>query len=227
MPARINIIGKRFGRLIVIAKAKPHIQPCGGTKGMSLCRCDCGNEVTVFNCNLVSGTSRSCGCLKREVSRQLRRTHGYAGHRNIARRRIYILWAGMKGRCLNANNSVFSRYGGRGIDVCDRWLSFENFLEDMGEGKEGWELERVDNNAGYCPANVVWATPVRQQRNKRNNRVLAVRGKTACLAELCEHFGVKRTIVKDRLASGWNVERAFFEPKRITIKRQHITPTPS
>jgi len=119
----------------------------------------------------------------------------------------------MKQRCVNPHDKGYPNYGARGIKVCKRWLEFETFLEDMGPGKKGWTIERVNNNKGYYPSNTVWATRLHQGRNKRNNKTFTVRGKTACLADLCEHFNVHYQATFMRLYRGWSVDKAFFAPK--------------
>jgi hypothetical protein len=137
-------------------------------------------------------------------------THG------MTHTRIYNIWHGMLQRCLNPNSTGFNEsYGGRGITVCNRWRTFELFFEDMGPGKMGWKVERVNNDAGYTLENCVWATPKRQAQNRRDNRIVTVQGVTGCLKELCERFHVIYSRVRDRLERGWDVESAFFTPKRI------------
>lgn len=120
----------------------------------------------------------------------------------------------MIARCTNPNHISFPRYGGRGITVCARWLRFDDFLADMGIGKTRWTLERVDNNIGYEPSNVVWARVKLQNRNSRHNRVFTVLGRTGCLSELCEHFNVSYSMAKFRLRKGLPIDRAFFDPCR-------------
>jgi hypothetical protein len=89
------------------------------------------------------------------------RSHG------MYRTKEYYAWGDMKARCLNDRHKAYPRYGGRGISVCDRWLSFENFLEDMGPCPPGLTLERGDNDKGYEPSNCRWATRTDQSRNRR------------------------------------------------------------
>jgi len=88
--------------------------------------------------------------------------HGYNGTGT------YETWRGMKGRCLNKKRNDYKYYGGRGIKVCERWLEFKNFLDDMGERPEGKTLDRKDNDGNYEPSNCRWATKQEQQLNRNN-----------------------------------------------------------
>lgn len=128
--------------------------------------------------------------------------------------RLYNQWRGMRDRCTRPDDSRWARYGGRGIRVCERWLSFENFLADMGEppGPGRWTIDRKDNDGHYEPGNCRWASYRTQARNKSNNRVITWRGYTLCLAEWAERLAVPRSLLEGRLRRGWDVERAFTCP---------------
>lgn len=198
MSAKINLINQRFTRLLVIGDANTRPRK-------SICLCDCGTQVVVANGHLMSGHTKSCGCLSRETTSKVRTTHGRS------KTRIYGVWRDMINRC-DARHEYSKNYIERGISVCERWLKFENFLADVGEGKKGWTLERVENSIGYEPFNICWADRVRQARNTRRNVVYTVRGITACVAELCERFECNLGRVWGRLYLGWEIERALFEP---------------
>lgn len=123
-------------------------------------------------------------------------------------------WRSMRHRCHNPKSQRFEHYGARGIFVCERWRdSFENFYEDVGPRPgPGYSLERQDNGKGYEPGNVVWATRVEQQRNKRSNRLVTFKGRTMPLTEASELAGIKPITVWTRLDRGWSEERALSEP---------------
>ena len=123
---------------------------------------------------------------------------------------VYRAWQGMRQRCSNRNDKNFSRYGGRGIAVCDGWLKFENFLADMGESPGlGYSLDRMDNNGDYNPDNCRWATVKEQALNRRTGRKFTINGATKAISEWCDERGVNRNTAWSRLARGWSPERAF------------------
>jgi hypothetical protein len=109
----------------------------------------------------------------------------------------------MLNRCFNPNTEQFANYGKRGITVCERWDSFENFLADMGEKPEGKSLDRYpDFNGNYDPGNCRWATQTQQIRNKRNTARVIYEGQEISLAELCEQKGLKLRKIRQRLSRG-------------------------
>lgn len=163
----INILGQRFGRLIVIDLAErrgPH------GRSLWLCRCNCGEQIAAYPENLRSGNTKSCGCWHREIDRAFHLRHGEADRRNGKVTTEYRSWCAMLARCNNPNNHAYDRYGGRGIRVCKRWLKFENFLADMGRRPLGLTLDRINNDGGYKPSNCRWATPKQQANNRRKAR---------------------------------------------------------
>lgn len=154
--------GKRYGRLLVQAAGTP--TPQG--KSRWWCLCDCGNRSLVVGSDLRSGNTTSCGCRKEELRAARFTTHGFraSGRTHPS----YPSWANMLQRCTNPNDPAYRHYGGRGITVCERWQSFENFLADMGERPEGLTLDRTDNEGNYEPGNCKWATRAQQSANRRS-----------------------------------------------------------
>ncbi len=124
--------------------------------------------------------------------------------------RVHNIWMGMIDRCSNDRSG---NYGKRGISVCERWLLFENFHEDMGNPpSSSHSIDRVDNDGDYRPGNCRWATRTEQARNTRSNTILALRGAKRTIAEWSELTGIKPATICRRLDAGWSVGRALTEP---------------
>lgn len=121
----------------------------------------------------------------------------------------YVSWKSMKLRCLNEKATGYSRYGGAGIGICDRWMSFENFYADMGVRPKGSTLDRIDNTKGYCPENCRWSTKKDQCNNRNNNVRLEYQGEVKTVAQWARSIGVKHSTLKNRLRLGWSVDRAL------------------
>lgn len=125
----------------------------------------------------------------------------------------YRVWEGMKQRCLNKNAPAYDNYGGRGIQICDRWLTFINFLNDMGKRPEGMTLDRINNNSNYEPSNCRWATRKEQGNNRRNSKLFTIEDETKTLAEWCQQYNISRNTVDKRLQKGLDIKTA------LTLKR--------
>lgn len=137
MGAFIDKTGLRSGRLLVIER-----DPCGADPIKWICRCDCGSIVSIRTNHLDNDHTESCGCLQREDAAIKKTTHG------LHKSKVYEVWRNMKARCGNPNNQRYKNYGSRGIAVCQRWLKFELFFEDMGHPPPGMTIERKNNDAG-------------------------------------------------------------------------------
>ena len=132
-----------------------------------------------------------------------------------SRTSLHNTWCTMIERCTNPKSGKWSVYGGRGIRVCERWLTFELFLADMGERPSAkHSLDRIDVDGDYEPGNCRWATQREQQRNRRNNHIVEYRGERACLAEWAERTGIRHHTILYRLRSGWSVDEALTRPVR-------------
>ncbi len=119
---------------------------------------------------------------------------------------VYEVWHGMHQRCEQPSYHSFPRYGGRGITVCERWASIENFIADMGEPPPGMSLDRIDNSGPYSPENCRWATRSQQQRNKRDNRSITFNGETLLVVEWAERLNLPYYRILHRLNAGRPIE---------------------
>lgn len=165
MPAFKDLSGKDINGINVL-----RLQSRGGGRVMWVFLCRCGKEFISKASNVLSGNTRSCGCLSDASRRSTENKFTIHGHSRKGKKNIsaeYNSWHSMKSRCLNKNAPNFVLYGGRGITVCDRWKVFKNFLEDMGERPKGKTLDRINVNGNYEPSNCRWATLSEQQKNKR------------------------------------------------------------
>lgn len=183
------------------------------SKGWSVYGCECGWIGRKRTNNVYSGTTRSCGCLKRRLTAERSRTHGHTVKGTVTP--TFNIWAGMLARCSNPASKNWAQYGGRGITVCERWKSFENFFTDMGERPSDKSLDRIDNDKGYFLDNCKWSTHTEQMRNTRRAINLIYRGETFSLCDLANKAGISYLRLYKRIRRlGWSVERAVETPIR-------------
>ena len=121
----------------------------------------------------------------------------------------YWIWQRMKQRCFDKNVPEYHCYGGRGITVCKRWMTFENFYDDMGKRPHGLTLERIDNDRGYEPRNCRWASRRDQAVNRKMTRWITHNGTTLCMADWARRIGIGIALLKYRLDHGWPLDRAL------------------
>lgn len=185
MPKFMDLTGKRFNHLTVVSRAETKH---GKTRWN--CVCDCGNTTCTITNALTSGRTRSCGCFKEDKITHApykQGTHGLSGTH------IYQIWMSMRKRCSNQNDKSYSRYGGRGIFVCKEWAdSFETFYEwSMAHSyKDGFSIDRIDNNGNYCPENCRWVPMNEQVKNTRRNVRIEHNGVVKILNEWCKIYGI-------------------------------------
>ena len=210
MSEKIDMIGKRFGRLTVIREDGKDAR--GNLK--YLCKCDCGNEVTVRGYSLRSGDCQSCGCFRKEASSERNSTHGHSNER------LYSIWRNMLKRCYYPKHEAYERYGGRGIEVCKEWKeSYETFKEFMlshGYDEYGLPnentLDRIDNDGNYCPENCRVVSMKKQSLNKSNNHYITYKLKKMTVTEAAAKNGLTSHQVYNRLDKGWDMGRALHQP---------------
>ena len=195
-PVRADETGNKYGRLMVLRHTGN--TNSGDTKW--LCLCNCGQKVTVARGDLRKryGGTKSCGCG--------RKTQG--GGWDTPE---YKIWKGIKRRCYQPNCKEYHLYGGRGIAVCERWLTnFQAFLSDMGpRPSDEHSTERRDNDGNYEPGNCYWATPLEQSQNTRKVRLLTYKGETMSLRAWGRRLGITHRTLSARIERGWPEDRIF------------------
>lgn len=136
--------------------------------------------------------------------------------------KIFRIWAEMKSRCLNKNRKDYKNYGNRGIKICDEWMKFENFYEDMGNYPKGKSIDRIDNNKGYCKKNCKWSTRIEQNNNKRTNHLLTYQGKTMNITQWSKYLNISRGVLNARIFRyNWSIEKVLSTPVRKFKKSKH------
>lgn len=203
----IDETGNLYGRLTVLGRARA--RPSG--QCFWICQCVCGKRTEVRGYDLRSHHTESCGCWMKEYNKGIHTIHK---KEDAALIRVY---QGIKTRVTNPRASNWTRYGGRGIKMCSRWLkSSTAFVADVraeiGDPPPEHVIDRVDNAGNYAPGNVRWATPQQSARNTRRCRYLFFNGEKRCLAEWCQFFGLSYSRTRKRLDLGWSVAAAFGRP---------------
>jgi hypothetical protein len=198
-------VGDKHGRLTVVSFKR------SGNGILCLCKCACGNT-REFRASLLYWPKQrhhaACGMNGCTYNFQ----HGHKSNKNWTRE--YCSWRSMMGRCQNPNDPAWRNYGGRGIRVCHAWTqSFSAFLRDMGERPIGKELGRINNDRNYEPQNCRWETRSQQANNRRSNRHLTFRGETLNVVQWSRKLGVPKSLLQNRIYSGWSVERTLTERK--------------
>lgn len=225
MPRALDIqslIGSRSGRLTLVGQGDPIHTKTSNTRAV-LCKCDCGTVVHIHLISFTRGNSKSCGCARRESLRkrnERNKKHGKSCTKE------YRSWSGMIRR---ASGKIDKKlYFDRGIGVCERWLSFENFYEDMGDCPEGFSIDRIDNDKGYSPENCRWASNYVQSRNRRNNVWVEFQGKRMCLTDAARAAGLTQSRLTQRMQAGMKDIFAPLQVQNITkAHRKRLKEVPS
>ena len=208
MQKKYDITSQKFGRLLVLER---DITSIGQRNSKWICKCDCGNIVSVVRCSLVSGHTKSCGCSHYETHNQ---THG------MTRTPIYKIWLSMRYRCKSNNkNKKNECYRKNQITVCEQWqndfTSFYNWAMANGY-QDGLSIDRIDNLKGYSPQNCRWITLLEQQRNKTNNVKIIYNGEEILLIDLCRKLNFpykkahRRFMKLKRKNLDININKIFF-----------------
>lgn len=203
----VDMVGKRFGRLIVLSLHSRNNR----RENVWLCQCDCGNKTTTITSHLNSGNTKSCGCLSRDTTTANNFKHGYSVRGQ--RKGICNSYYGMVQRCTNKKHPRYADYGGRGIVVCNRWLGnagFVNFIADMGDRPPNTSIERRNNNGNYEPSNCYWATKHEQARNTRTVRLVTYNEKQLSVTEVSKLTGINRKTLYRRLNNGMDAKDVVY-----------------
>lgn len=198
MSKLIDLTGKKFGRLNVLRRVENKLgKPCWE------CICDCGTIRNITSAGLRKGT-QSCGCYVKDKNKEIQSTHKKSGTRE------YDIWHSMKGRCLNPKHHAYKDYGGRGITICEKWMEFQGFWEDMQEGYiKNLTLDRKENDRGYFKENCRWATRGEQSNNTRTVRQIYHNGVMKTISQLSKEYGINYYTLWSRFDYGWPIEKAL------------------
>lgn len=230
----LSHVGEKHNRLTILKAIR---KECGGRlRNYYTCKCECENIIDVRCEAVLKGSSKSCGCLQKDVARKTcierNTTHG------LYDTRLYTIWADMKARCYNPNSNRYFQYGYRGIKICDEWLKYDsenkvnigliNFYNWAIENGYSDELtiDRIDPDGNYEPSNCRWSTPLEQGWNKHNNVYITYEQKfdeinkppiryTFPISVWSRITGISRTALTTRLVKhreDWTVEDALTTP---------------
>lgn len=200
-----NLTGQKFGRLFVREFVGKR-----GSYHFWECVCDCGRTNQVQTSALTRGLTQSCGCLLMERIKLANTKHG------LTKSRIHVIWVGMIQRCQNPNATDYRLYGGRGVLVCERWQTFENFVADMGQPpSKNHTLDRIDGCGNYELSNCRWATSKEQARNKRTTVFIELDGVRLSAPEWDERMGLPIGTVRNRFRRHGDARKAILAPLEI------------
>lgn len=194
--------GAKYNRWTIIKLDHIKCTDCNRNREHYLCRCDCGTKKTVFKSLLTFGSSKSCGCLNREICTK----------HNMTGTRIYNIWRSMRVRCYKIDDDHYKNWGKRGITVCDEWrkefINFYNWAITNGY-KKNLSIDRINNDGNYEPSNCRWATQKEQGSNMRSNRNITFNGETHCVSEWSRLLGINYANLIYRLNTDMSIKKAF------------------
>ena len=206
-----DLTNKKFGRWTVIKISHTKKKRNSSSSEVYwLCQCECGTQKVLSGYVLKRGISKSCGCLQKELIKRRSTKHG------MKNTRLYRIWHGIKGRCLNSKDKAYPLYGGRGVTICKEWQdNFMNFYDWAinNNYSDKLTLDRINCNGNYEPSNCRWTTMKEQQRNRRNNKLIIFNGETKCLSEWAERLDINPNSLARRLKK-MDIETALTLPNQ-------------
>lgn len=199
---RYDLTNKHFNNLWVVSRSTIR---GNGKKPVVFynCICNCGNATLVKSSNLISGHTKSCGCLHTK--------HGYS-HKE----RLYETWKNMRRRCNDPTNKRYKNYGGKGVKVCSEWndyMVFRTWAHCNGYN-DSLTIDRINPDGNYKPGNCRWVTSKVQANNMTINKLINYKGKTFTLAQLAEYLNLPYKALQHRLARKWSIDRIVNTPLR-------------
>lgn len=221
MTRTVDMIGRRYGRLVVKEIDHFKLDKNGYKKYYLKCKCDCGNEKVVIAYSLTQGLTVSCGCYNKEKTSEIFKSHG------MSKTRIYHIFCDMHRRCEDEHRKAYARYGGRGITVCDEWSGdngFNNFYQwSINNGyTEELTIDRIDNDKGYSPNNCRWVDYQTQANNSSWNRHIEYNGEIHTLAEWGRLTNITPHCIGHRIKSGWSIPQALGYEDHKTPKKDEV-----
>lgn len=211
-----DLTGQRFGRLTVTGF---YGRDSKGRRQWK-CKCDCGTEKVVLANKLLTGRIKSCGCIRKELSKERMTRHGMYGTR------LYNIWADMIQRCNNPKNISYKYYGGKGVTVCEEWKDFPIFAKwALANGyNDNLSIDRKNSNGNYEPGNCRWETNFVQCNNKGNNRRIAYNGRTYTAAEIAKETGDNYFTIISRIKRGWSDKEVYEGRKKYDTSNNEGVP---
>lgn len=198
-------VGQTFHEFVAKRKGKAE------RRSVAVFQCECGVRFITPLTRVNTGKTTSCGCVSRSRFAQWSKSKPVVVKHGMHGTPTYKSWEKMKDRCLNPKHKKFGRYGGRGITVCDEWMTFAAFFRDMGERPDGTTIDRIDVNKGYYKENCRWASKDQQSRNRTNSVYLEIDGVTK---NLCDWAKVPQAasavVIRYRMRRGWAHKEAVF-----------------
>lgn len=214
-----NLLGKRFGKLVVVERLENVRDSSGHMRSYYVCECDCGNKVQYDRHSLTKGSVNSCGCYKKELMQNPTTNWRFQKflreNKETLRRTLYHI----QQRCLNENYQNYRYYGFRGISVCDEWCGEDGYMNFYlwaykNGFRKGLSIDRINNDGDYTPDNCRWTTHKEQQRNKSTTHYIEYKGETKSIGEFAELYNIPYNVLWNRISNGWSVENAIETPTK-------------